>query len=68
MKKLIENLYLTFGALLVLIIPTAIAGWISNVYQLTQMESILDNAIGIVKLVGCFIFPIGSILGVVGWF
>lgn len=59
----------------ILVIPLAAlllslaAGWISNIVQVCHMVS--DNHITayfIVKCVGIIVAPVGSILGIVGWF
>lgn len=51
------------------IILLAAAGWVSNVIQVISMAQ--DNnwtAMFIIKIVGIFVAPVGSILGVYGWF
>ena len=48
---------------------TACAGWVSNIVQVAQMASADQiTAFFIVKCVGIVVAPLGSILGVYGWF
>jgi len=51
-----------------LIFSAFVAGWVSNIVQLINMDSILNSSLGIVKLVCVFIAPVGSVLGMIGWF
>ncbi len=46
-----------------------VAGWISNIVQVVHMAS-MEPLLPIfwVKLVCILIAPVGSILGIVGWF
>ncbi len=43
-------------------------GWVSNIVQIVQ--NIYDplTALFIAKCAGVFFFPLGSILGIIGWF
>ena len=42
----------------------AIVGWIMNIVALAQTEGpILDNAIGILRVVGIVVPPLGAVMG-----
>ena len=43
-------------------------GWLFNICQLIEMESIADTGLGVFKAIGVFIAPVGSVLGWVGLF
>ncbi|MCP3684033.1 MAG: hypothetical protein GY861_15230 [bacterium] len=68
MKTILNAIAVMFSSFVILLIPAGIAGYVSNIVQLIGMESILDSTIGIMKLVGCFLPPIGAVLGMVGSF
>jgi hypothetical protein len=42
---------------------TVIVGWCMNIYQLTQMYDGGLTAKFVFKIVGVFVFPLGSLLG-----
>ena len=59
--------FLGFGLIIFWIV--GIAGWLSNIVQLVQYN--WDSTITVLfvlKCVGVFLAPLGSILGVMGWF
>ncbi len=58
----------TFYTIIILIVPVSIIGWISNIIQVIGIDNISDSTLGIVKLIGIFVPPLGAVLGVVGWF
>ena len=62
----------TTGAITVLVLfALGIAGWISNIFQIVSEASGPIATWGIMiflKIIGIFVFPIGSILGIAGWF
>jgi len=47
---------------LILLWITVIVGWCMNIYQLTQMGGEVTSKF-ILKVVGIFVVPLGSILG-----
>jgi hypothetical protein len=66
-----DKLLLSLGMIvfILLTILTALAGWISNVVQVCHMASADQiTAYFIVKCVGILVAPVGSVLGIVGWF
>jgi hypothetical protein len=67
MNKLLLSLGMIVFILLTIL--TALAGWISNVVQVCHMASADQiTAYFIVKCVGILVAPVGSVLGIVGWF
>ena len=44
------------------------AGWVGNIVQLVSMVSDPITAMFVLKCVGVFFAPLGSILGVIGFF
>lgn len=47
---------------------TAVAGWISNVVQVVSALTEPITGLFILKCVGILLAPLGSVLGVIGWF
>ena len=47
---------------LILVVTVAV-GWILNIISLTGMEQPLQSAIGILRIVGIFIPPLGTVMG-----
>ena len=62
---------LPWGCYLIILVAGLLmfAGWISNIIQVVSLAQ-ADNwtAMFIVKLVGILVAPVGSILGIYGWF
>lgn len=40
-------------------------GWVLNIMTLVAMDSVLDTGVGVVRLIGIFIAPLGAVMG---WF
>lgn len=49
------------------IIVLCIIGWVANVIQLMGLEAEFTTEF-IIKIIGCFVFPLGIVLGWVGIF
>jgi hypothetical protein len=44
------------------------AGWISNIVQICYMMNDPITGMFVFKCVGVLLMPLGSILGIIGWF
>ena len=58
----VELLVAIFGVL-------GLAGWISNIVQLVGAGPLGSwGGVEILKVIGIFLAPLGSVMGVIGWF
>ena len=63
-----ENFVIGSGIAFILLFVVGFIGWIANIIQVIGMDNIFNSTLGIVKLVGILVAPVGAILGVVGIF
>lgn len=58
-----SNKYLIFLGCYAAILLVAIIGWIMNIITIFHADSVLDSGVGILRIVGIFVPPLGAILG-----
>ena len=67
MKMRNENIgdILIYGYLIIII--SAIVGWIMNIIELLNLEPFIISGKTVIGIIGIFIPPIGSIMGLFVW-
>jgi hypothetical protein len=57
-----------FGLFFAVMWVASIVGWVANIVQITGMVIEPLTALFILKCIGVFVAPLGSVLGIVGMF
>lgn len=55
--------FAAYALMLCALLAVGIGGWIANIVKLVGMDQVLTTGMGIARIVGIFIAPLGSVLG-----